>query len=449
MFGAIFAPLKWLLPVFLTIWSIVLSGGETVEFTILATADLHGCMAQLQNAVAPAVAQYHKSGPQSVIYVDIGDTAQGAYPVNRRRGAGVLPQLAAAGCKLWVPGNHEMEYGFEAFKRMVNEFSGTVLAANLHAPELTGKVKPYVIVELNQVKVAFIGLMLQNMNNCFPVAEERFQTLPGRAALRKSINEARSDGAGVIVLLRHAGKYGSGENLPELLKNMPEVDLVIGAHTHQSEPGCRIGRVWYVQPPSHGRGLLTVKVKYDLSKRQIRQIESGIEVLDVYKESHIAQEFESVKPCRTADEPAQRMRAFTQADLALYAANRSSMERLLSLENPRLIDYYNAFPYFDPVITVKVTDRELHEIMREYLKFAHKRKQLLLTAGFSYRARRGKLHGLIMEKEQDVYVLAISAYAAAGAGGQLPDTRRILINKINHKQAENAPGILRVITGKD
>ena len=51
-----------------------------------------------------------------------------------------------------------------------------------------------------------------------------------------------------------------------------------------------------------------------------------------------------------------------------------------------------------------------------------------------------------MSEDKEHYSLAISAYAGAGAGGQLPGVRRILQHKIDHQQAENAMGILDLLT---
>ena len=165
MFCALLTALKRLLLLLSVFYCAVFPASDCVTFTILATADLHGCTEQLQKAIAPEVAKRKSLDPDGVKYVDVGDAAQGTYLLNQNRGPGVMPLLYGSGCSIFVPGNHELEYGFEAFKSMVNEFPGAVLAANLQAPELADKVKPFVIVELNGVKVALIGLMLQDMNN--------------------------------------------------------------------------------------------------------------------------------------------------------------------------------------------------------------------------------------------------------------------------------------------
>ena len=427
-----------------------LSGNDEAEVIILATADLHGSVQQLQQAVAPAVAGEYRRNPGQVIYVDVGDTAQGTWLVNQQRGRGMLQALAAAGCELWVPGTHELEFGFTGFQALVREFPGWVLAANLHAPELAGDFQQMKIVERSGVKIAFIGLMLKNMNNCFPVAESRFQTTGSSAVLRQQVQSARRQGAEIIVLLRHAGKYGGGENLSELLRRNPEIDLVVGAHTHLAEPGCRIGNVWYVQPPAHGKKLLKVKMFYSRKRRQVKQIESFLLELPDIRDAVPAAALRSapaLNNIQSEHDFAGIIRRKLRCDLAVYAiGNKEQFRRLLAKKSPRVIDYYQVFSYFDPFITVQVTAGEFRQIIREYGLFAHKRKQLLGVSGCQVRLHRGKLQELLMSEDKEHYSLAISAYAGAGAGGQLPGVRRILQHKIDHQQAENAMGILDLLT---
>ena len=449
MLKASLTSLKGLLTAFLMLTAVLLHS-ECVRITILATADIHGHTEQLNKAVAPAVAREFAAQQGAAIYVDIGDTVQGTLASDMNRGKGVLKMLNRAGCTLWVPGNHELEFGFEAFKRMVNEFPGTVLAANLHAPEVQGKVKAFKIVELNGVKIAFIGLMLKDMNNCFPVAEKRFQTSAARSVLQHSIKAARRAGAEVIVLLRHAGKYGGKENLATLTKNMPEIDLVIGAHTHEADAGTRIGNFWYVQAEPFGRSLLKVTIKFDKKAKSVRQIESELLKLREVRQPVPTAALQGKSKLRIDSDvnfAAMRMQKKFNSDLALYAVNRGwQLSELMKKSQPRMWDYYRAFPHYDPVITVKVSAGELQAILQEYLQFAHRRKQVISAAGFAYTSKRGKLQTLAFDSEKECYTLAISAYAAAGAGGQLPQTRRILKGKINYDQAENAAGILEILT---
>lgn len=423
------------------------AGGNTVELTVLASADLHGNTEQLRKAVAPAVKNIFQQTSGRAIYVDAGDCAQGSLRLQRSRGTGILPELYRAGCTIFVPGNHELEFGFEAFKNIVRDFSGTVLAANLYAPELDGSFKDHVIVEMSGVKVAFIGLMLKNMQNAFPVEEKRFRTLPGAAVLRRSVNRALAQKADVIVLVRHAGKYGGGENTYDLVKHVPEIDLVIGAHTHLPDAGSMVGRSWYVQPPAHGKALAKINLVFDRKLKRVKQIKSSLLPLPQYRET--ASEELKTAPVitgKTLDHPAEKIAEKFNADLALYAVSSpAKLQALLQNPAPTQGDYYKVFPYFDPIITVRVSAGEFKVIVSEYSKFLRKRKQYLAKKGFQVNMVRSQVRSITLDKAQDSYTLALPAYAAAGAGGNLPDTGRLLKGKINHRQAENSPGIWEIL----
>lgn len=453
MFCAMFSLLKSLFGHKLPIGWLVLGlalpalSGDTVELSILASADLHGCRTQLDCAIAPAVQEKMRSSADRVIYVDIGDCAQGSLELLLRKGSGMLPELYNAGCSIFVPGNHELEYGFEAFRNMLGEFSGTVLAANLYAPELAGKVRDFLIVEKSGVKIAFIGLMLKEMEKSFPVGGNRFRTLPGGAVLRKAVNKVRAAGADIIVLLRHAGEYGGNENTYDLVKNVPEIDLIIGAHTHKSNPGTVIGRAWYVQPPAYGKALADVRIVFDRRHRRIIQITSSLQYLERFRE-HVPAGSAAVPAWsgKNMDYPAEIICRKLNADLALLAVNSpSELRRFLNNPQPCLNDLYAVFPYYDPIITVKVTAGEFTAIFREYVNFTRKRKQYLARSGFAANAAQSRVQNVVLPAGRQAYTLAISAYAAAGAGGNLPDTGRILKSKTDYQQAENSPGILSLL----
>jgi len=430
----------------LAVWSCTrLTGAEVV---IAATADLHGCAQQFQQRIAPLIGQLHRQHGDSFIYVDVGDTVQGTLAIQQKRGAGMLPLLYAAGCQLWVPGNHELEFGFNAFRNLLQEFHGTTLAANLHSMTLRELVQPYVLRELGGYKIAFIGLMLRDMNNCFPIPAGHFQTLGGQPVLRRTVKAAREAGADAIVLLRHVGKYGGKENLNTLLKNTPEVDLVIGAHSHIADGGSKVGNSWYVQPPAHGSGVVKAVLVFDDKNRRLTQIETGIIPLEQLPEPESEQDKAILKawPLQGLNMPALCMKKFTGSDLALYAVSSADkLQRLLQNKQKSRADCFKVFPYFDPVITVRLSGREVMHIVREYTAFAHKRQQFIATAGFRIMTAGSRLQDIVFDQERKEYTLAISAYAAAGAGGQLPGIRRILSGRIDFDQAENAPGILDVI----
>ena len=123
-----------------------------------------------------------------------------------------------------------------------------------------------------------------------------------------------------------------------------------------------------------------------------------------------------------------------------------SLEELLSDPDPVLTDFYRVFPYFDAIVTVKVTGGEFAAILRDFARFAHKRKQYLAKSGFSADIRRGKVQNIGTVIPKKSYTLALTAYAAAGAGGNLMEVKRILKDNIDYTQSEKSPSLLEILT---
>lgn len=437
---------------FRSLWLVWFGGsllvGAEIDLTVLASADLHGETAILRGPVAAAVAAARRGNPDGVLYCDAGDAAQGAFAVWQTRGAGVATLLGNAGCDVWAPGNHELEFGFPAFAAMVREFPNAVLAANLEAPELAAKVLPWKMFTRRGVKIAVIGLMLPAMNNCFPVERGRFETAASEAPLRRSVGAALDAGAEVVVLVRHGGVYSGGENLYTLLSRVPGVDLAVGAHTHQGEPGRRIAGSWYIQPPAHGEALARAVIVFDDVRRRIVRIESGLLPLPAVPEFA----GEETRPARPLAGPAEdftarAMRRATGAAVAIHAhADRGALRGLAENSSPTVLDYFRVFPYYDAVVTAELTPEEIRAILAEYTAFAFRRKQWLTASGVNFKLRKGTLSELAFPPPERLrYRVAMTSYAAAGAGGALPETRKIWRKNLDYGTVGAAPPLLQCV----
>ena len=420
--------------------------GETVSFTVAATADLHGRSRQFQAYIAPEIAKLYSAVPDSTIYADIGDAVQGSLPLLLARGKGFLPQLSRAGCQLFVPGNHELDYGIAAFQELLEEFSGEILIGNLKTPGLSGKVKNFTIREFGGIKVAFIGSMPQYMQNLYSLERGALRLKPEPLSLRKNIDSARQAGAEVFILLRHAGIYGSGCTLRELLEAAPELDLVIGAHTHQSEAGLRHGDSWYVQPPAHGLGLAICKVTLDCKLRRVRQIESHIMEFPDGGEDEFALGKTLIPGSGSAEFAVELLRQKMPSDLALCTTEKNEALRQLT-EKPQLTlnECYQLFPYFDRIVTVQVSIGELRRIADEVQQLANERDLALLTGGFRLKNDPQGRVDIQLPADKKIYTLSLPLYIASGAGGKLPAVRRILARKIDSSRLKTAPCILEII----
>ena len=100
------------------------------KLTILQTTDVHG---SIGDARSPGLLQIADAA-ESIrpdLWIDCGDLMQGSFSATVDGGASMVEALNAAGCDVWVPGNHDFDYGAETLAKRIGIFRGTVLAANM------------------------------------------------------------------------------------------------------------------------------------------------------------------------------------------------------------------------------------------------------------------------------------------------------------------------------
>ena len=80
-----------------------------VKLTIMQTTDIHG---SIGDAKSPGLLQI-ASIVESIrpdLWIDCGDLIQGSFSATMDKGASMAEGLSAAGCDVWVPGNHDFDY---------------------------------------------------------------------------------------------------------------------------------------------------------------------------------------------------------------------------------------------------------------------------------------------------------------------------------------------------
>ena len=119
------------------------------ELEILCTADLHGRLEKM-----PSLGSVLRTGGAEALRIDCGDTVQGSSISRHSNGKGMIALLNLFGCDVWVPGNHDFEFGRDNLLGLVRSFQGAVLAADWKDPA-AGKWK---LFERNGVRCAVIGM---------------------------------------------------------------------------------------------------------------------------------------------------------------------------------------------------------------------------------------------------------------------------------------------------
>ncbi len=256
--------------------SSVAIASETQRLTVFCTNDWHGCVASSPAKwldpvkkpmvggpdiyaayLASTVPALQASGVQ-VIILDGGDFFQGSPEVNNSQGRLIVEIMNAWGVSAAAIGNHEFDYGFDAFRRAAAVASFSILSANLGADHPCWQ--PYTTRQLGSLSLVLAGCTTLDLPKYTRAELIRGLTVePDDEALRRIWPVLASIPADMRILLSHCG----AERDRTLARLVPGFDLLVGGHTNtEILPPERIGSTWVVQT----RGMGTTVARLDFSR---------------------------------------------------------------------------------------------------------------------------------------------------------------------------------------
>lgn len=213
--------------------------------------------------------------------------------------AAELRMLGSLGCDVTTLGNHEFDYRSQGLADSLNAAaaSGDPVPAlalcnidweAMEAEGLTEEqallknafdnygVKDYVIVQKGDVKIAVLGIFGEDSLSCAPTCVLKFRNASEAAA--ETIAEIKADGgADMYVCVSHSGTNANKKKSEDeiLAKNVPELDLIVSAHTHTAlEAPIQHGDTYIVSCGSYGVNLGSLSIR--------QSPESGRWVMDSY-----------------------------------------------------------------------------------------------------------------------------------------------------------------------
>ena len=185
--------------------------------------------------LATLVKQLKGSRPGALL-LDGGDTWQGSATSLWTQAQDMVDACKLLGVDV-MTGHWEFTYGMERVKEIVEkDFQGKVdfVAQNVKTTDFGDPVfKPYVLREINGVKVAIIGQAFPYT----PIANPRYMVADWSFGiqddnLQKMVDEVRGKGAKVVVVLSH---NGMDVDL-KMASRVRGVDAIFGGHTHDGVP---------------------------------------------------------------------------------------------------------------------------------------------------------------------------------------------------------------------
>jgi sulfur-oxidizing protein SoxB len=222
---------------FLKANSIAAGTRDAHAFTYLdyvAAAQNYGKMGGFAH-MATLIKQIKASRPGALL-LDGGDTWQGSGTALWTNGQDMVDAALLLGVDVMTP-HWEMTLGEKRVMEIVNgDFKGKVsfIAQNIKTADFGDSVfNPYVMKVQNGIQVAIIGQAFPYT----PIANPRYFTPDWTFGiqeenLQKTINEVKSKGAKVVVLLSH---NGMDVDL-KMASRVTGLDAIMGGHTHDGVP---------------------------------------------------------------------------------------------------------------------------------------------------------------------------------------------------------------------
>ena len=375
---------------FLSVLALPLLGAG--EFRVAATADIHGNLRNLA-ALAPAI---RREKPD--ILVDAGDLIGGDAFSEHDGGRTMIDALDLLHCAFRVPGNHDFETTPGDFHELYRRFRGVTLGGDWRWGDVSGV--PFRIVTKGKFRCAVVGLTEPGIAR---------RHLPGKgphftdwaAVLRKTLSEIRRQQVSFILLVWHNGLEARPNGIAHVIRNFPEIDAVVAAHSHRADPGSREGNCYVVQPGAYALSGALLGITYDDRDGKVRSIRSrllapepenpdpGLSLL-ARRSAAYWHELCKKRICRPGELdfplfPSLAAEALTRAGGTPGAVFVCRAPGNGNVPPDSLAALHRLLPFRNLLCTVELERDELRELMEELSRNAAKFKRRIAVRGFSWR----------------------------------------------------------------
>ena len=375
---------------------------EEKQIIILSTNDIH---AKIDNfAKIAAYVDKVRSENKNVLLLNAGDMFSGNPVIDKYpdKGYPIIDIMNKIGYNYGAFGNHEFDYGQEFLAKRIEQAKFTFLCANIKVSEQAQikQPEPYVIFELDGIKICILSVIqVENSNGkLIPSTHpdrvkniEFFQ--PVETILKYKNLREKCD---LFIALDHV----EVEEDHAIAEKMPELDVIIGGHTHALVNGDIVDSVMITQALCHlkyiGKTTITLKGNkvvdkkfelIDVSTLQDENEEVKNLINECYEKSPLKEivgkagdKFEGKEILGSL--MADAVTAICKVDIAFQ---NSGGVRIGKIEKGdiSLATIYELDPFDNQVIEFEMTYAEIYSLLknsyRESNKFAD-----LLTSGITY-----------------------------------------------------------------
>lgn len=360
----------------LIIFSAFFLGGCSPEkqIVIISTNDIHSAIDRFPR-FSSMVEEYRKFYSGNVILVDAGDRWTGNPYADRapENYKPVIELMDAVGYDIAAFGNHEWDKGIDTLAKRMTEASFEKILANAAMERTVLKDIPqYVFAEVDGLRIGFLGLITNAAGGYPDGFEENFGDIKFLDPLKTAeLYSCLADSCDLYVAVTHVGyKMDS-----VLAVHRPEIDLIIGGHSHDLLPeGKKINNTLVTQAGSRLKNAGVTVITYKRGK--ITGIENKVFDLDGYEPESATQAMvdsfydepelkqvigytgEAMDKTALLNLFSDIMRVSAGADFAFYNAGGMRINSLPA-GDIRIADVYMAEPFDNFPVIVEMTEPEI------------------------------------------------------------------------------------------
>lgn len=209
-----------------------------------------------------AIREVRAENPNTLL-LDAGDFSQGTPYFNFFKGYVEVRLMNAMGYDAATLGNHEFDNGSAALAARLKTADFPIVCANYQFAnkKLAKVVKPYVIIERGGMRIGVFGLGVNLDGYIAPQIAREVTYLDPFICARNTVEELQKQHCDLIVCLSHIGvDTNKVDNDFELARQVPEIDVIIGGHSHESVKDAIVGSTHICQLENRGKcfGILTI-----------------------------------------------------------------------------------------------------------------------------------------------------------------------------------------------
>jgi len=383
-----------------------------VDLTILHVNDTHGRILPYTEAtsderqmvggaayLARIIQEERSKNPDGTLLLSAGDMFQGTPVSNFFKGRSVADVMNYLKFDAMAIGNHEFDWGMNALQHLIASSRFPYLSANIRDERgryLPG-VKPYIIVERKNVKIAIIGITTPQVPHITTPGRFKHMTVDSpEDILPRFIRKAKDEGAVIIIVLSHMGLDAD----KDLAQRIPGIHVIVGGHSHTAlEDPVVVGNTIIVQAGAYGLylGVLQLKIDVDTGRiirhteeKELEKVMAGKDrpydtemarIIHAYY-GRIQKEYSRVvgqtsvplvryhqRESNIGSFICDIMRKKTGTDIAFI--NSGAIRNNIPKGRITLEQVFTLLPFDNILVTMKLTGKQILEILEQNAKLEH------------------------------------------------------------------------------